>query len=109
TAASTTQVRSNRLRANYTHDVRRVVGSGGIELNIGLLQGTADSKVIDYGRLVEGLNPDGSRFTSKEIRAKGDGWLTYPIFSATTPGMAKGNIVGWVRVKKSTFKPRPSF
>lgn len=108
TSLSTTQVRTNRLRASYGEQVRRV-GSHGVELDVGLLRSSASAEALVYGRLIEGFNEDGSQFTSKVIKAKGGGWLTFPIFPPDTPGTSKENIVGWVRVKQMTFRPRRSF
>lgn len=103
-----TQIRTNRLRASYTHEVKRPT-RGGVELNVGLIRAGIDSETLGYGRLMEGYNRDGSKFRSKVIRAKSGGWLTFPIFDPATPGTAKGNIKGWVRTKQVTFRPRPSF
>ena len=103
-----TQVRTNRLRASYSHEVKRPP-RGGIELAVGLVRPGIDGETLGYGRMMEGYNADGSRFRTKVIRAKAGGWLRFPIYDPATPGMAKGNRIGWVTTKQVTFRPRPSF
>lgn len=110
TSDRTTQVRSNRLRASYGLAVQQAPESRAVLLDVGLLRTTAnDAKALAYGRMMEGFNEDGSTFASKTIRARGNGFLTFPLYNPGTPGVAKGNIVGWVRTRAVTFRPRPSF
>ena len=57
--------------------------------------------------MMEGLNPDGTSFNTKVIRAK-RGFLHFPIFNPNHPGSSRANIRGWVKTRQVTFRPRPS-
>lgn len=107
TTSRTTQIRTNRLRSSYSQRTQPEGNGIGVITDVGLMQAGQD--VLRYGRLMEGYDASGHRFTQKTIRAKAGGWLTFPIFNPDTPGMARTNIVGWVRKRSVVFRPRPSF
>jgi hypothetical protein len=107
TSKTTTQVRHNQLRS--ADSPRVTIDKTGVRLDVGLLRPTASDETLLHGRMQEGINADGSRFTFKIIRPKRGRYLTFPIYDPTVPGVARSNIIGWARVEKVTFRPRPSF
>jgi hypothetical protein len=107
TTKTTTQVRHNQLRSAYSPRV--TIDRTGVRLDIGLLRPTATDEVLLHGRMQEGINADGSRFTFKIIRPKRGRYLTFPIYNPAVPGVARSNIIGWARVELVTARPRPSF
>lgn len=104
TTATKTAVRSGKLRAAYDNRVSET--GAGIDLDIGLIRSGADAKVLQYGRIQEGFDYAGNRVAQFTIVPKQAPYLVFPIRQGG--GMARSNIVGWVRTKKVVLKPRPS-
>ncbi|MGE0289034.1 MAG: hypothetical protein AB7I42_23085 [Bradyrhizobium sp.] len=98
-----TWVRSGRLRRSYDAQIAR--DGGDVTLTVGAIKPTDQGQVPLHARVQEGYDARGNRVEQFIIRAK-QGYLTFPIRSGG--GLGARSIVGWVRVKQVTLKPRPA-
>lgn len=105
TSATQTEVRSGQRRRSYGHRVG--TSPQGITLDVGAIKPGPGGKIPIQSRVHEGYDAGGNRVASFTIKAKNAPYLVFPIRRG--PGLAKGNIVGWVRTKEVTLIPRPTF
>lgn len=95
--------RSGNLIRSYDHRVEEA--RQGIYLTVGAIKPTDAGRVPIQARVHEGFTAAGNKTSLWVIRPRNKAWLVFPIRQGG--GLAKSNIVSWVKTKRVTFKPTP--
>jgi hypothetical protein len=101
---TSTWVRSGQLRRSYAHTVKRT-GSA-VTMEVGAIRPTAGGKIPLHAHIHEGIDAQGNRVNRWVIRPTVKPYLVFPIRRGG--GLAKSNIIGWVKTRQVVIYPRPA-